>query len=113
MNNNQCIICGQPLNSEAFHRGGHRGPDHPGKVYIIHLDTPRELASVDDGSRGKILTHYVGWTSQKNPYARITQHKAKRSEVVYMEDGTPREEHALHHSNCPKCGDVMGSQYDS
>lgn len=85
----------------------------PATVYILCWKTPQIVKSVSsdygyDGTSAKPITHYVGWTSQANPYKRINNHslKAWRSDHVYL--FTPAtlidEEDYKRNRSCPGCG---------
>lgn len=93
----------------------------PGNIYVIHYEPaqfvdsvsidyagPREIAKVNN--KGFIsftpITHYVGWTQQKNPRNRIRRHGLDNAEIVYLETGTMEDEQKEKmFGQCPKCND--------
>lgn len=96
-----------------------------GHVYVLHYEVPQFVRSVSgdyagtspsNGPDGRWqsatpIRHYVGWTQQANPRKRMGAHgPVALREVVYLEPGTPRDEHTMKLTGtCPKCGESLSA----
>lgn len=77
-----------------------------GTVYILHLSPARILWSCDNGSKNRVLDHYIGWTSRTNPLIRVREHNARPDELVWTERGSMLDERrikAVYPKICPGC----------
>lgn len=91
-----------------------------GTVYALHYDPPRVVRSVSGDYAGTEprsdssgwlsagpISHYVGWTQQRDPRKRIGRHAPMgATEMVCLEPGTMLDEHAMKATGrCPLCGE--------
>lgn len=59
--------------------------DHPGRVYLIHLD---EGLLVRQGPNGPVFArHYIGWSADGNLPARLAHHAAGNGSAFMAEVG--------------------------
>ncbi len=91
----------------------------PGTIYGLCYDPPTVVESVsldyagdppEHNARGYVsagpIRHYVGWTQQRDPNRRISNHhRASTSVTVTVGRGTmEREEQVKRTASCPTCG---------
>lgn len=55
---------------------------YAGTVYLLHLSAP--LAGALNQHGRPAAAHYLGWTHERSPEARLSLHRAGRSGSVYM-----------------------------
>jgi len=57
---------------------------YAGTVYLLHLAQPLGAARNQHGKPH--AAHYLGWTQEKSPSARVALHRAGRSGSKYMRE---------------------------
>lgn len=113
-----CLVCGNPYDPAVNSRctvafgGRHIPTDRLGTVYILCFGSPTKVANADvDTTKRGLVTHYVGWTGQRDPDRRVSQHEVPLSSIVKKMRGTAEDEHRVRQTeNCPRCGQRLSAE---